>query len=331
MKNDTSTILIVDDNPQNLQVLAQVIEENGYETVLAMNGKQVFEYVSVEKPDLILLDIMMPEMDGYEVCSILKKDSGLVDVPVIFLTAMTEPEDIVKGFEAGGVDYITKPFNALELKIRVKNHLQLKKAQDELKKFNEELQNKNNELVRANEMIETKNSQLKEMMSQLEIASKTDPLTGLYNRRHIMSKIEDEFIRFKRNMRRFCICICDIDYFKKINDTYGHDCGDYVLKMVSKILKETVREQDLVARWGGEEFLLFLPETELEGAKVFAERMREKVEQKIFEYNNIKVSITMTFGLSVFDKGLSIDKLIQKADKAMYDGKNKGRNLVVAT
>jgi len=165
-------------------------------------------------------------------------------------------------------------------------------------------------------------------MEKLEWDSKTDSLTGLNNRRYIMEKLEYEFIKYKRNKKNFSIIITDIDFFKKVNDNFGHDCGDYVLKMVSQSLKRVVREQDSVCRWGGEEFLLLLPETEIEGARIFSERIRKIIESQIIEYNGVQVPITMTFGVTVNEDYEMINDTIKKADTALYEGKNLGRNCV---
>lgn len=166
-------------------------------------------------------------------------------------------------------------------------------------------------------------------MDKLEWTSKTDPLTGLYNRRYIMEKIENEFISYKRNKKKFSLIIADIDFFKTINDTFGHGCGDRVLKVVSKSLQDAVREQDFVSRWGGEEFLLLLPETEIEGARILVDRIRKIIEEQIIEYNRVQVSITMTFGVTVNEDYEMIEDIIRKADNALYEGKSRGRNCVI--
>ncbi|WP_088189702.1 GGDEF domain-containing protein [Desulfosporosinus sp. FKA] len=171
---------------------------------------------------------------------------------------------------------------------------------------------------------------LKYSMEKLEWVSNTDTLTGLYNRRCIMKKLEEELIRNNGRKNSFSIIIGDIDYFKKINDTFGHDCGDYVLKVVSKSLQDAVRERDVVSRWGGEEFLILLPETASEGACKLADRMRKILEEQIIEYNGYKVKITMTFGVtSVNDNYGKVEDIIKKADCALYEGKRRGRNCIV--
>lgn len=164
-------------------------------------------------------------------------------------------------------------------------------------------------------------------MERLEWTSSSDPLTGLYNRRYIMEKIESEFKRPKK--KKFSLVIADVDYFKKINDTYGHDCGDYVLQMISKNLMDSVREQDFVSRWGGEEFLLLLPETDVDGAYTLMNRIKKIIGEQIIEYNGSEVSITMTFGITDSQDYQIIDDIIKKADNALYEGKGRGRNCVV--
>jgi diguanylate cyclase (GGDEF)-like protein len=323
-------IMIVDDNPYNLQILAVLIENSGYESVLAQTGQQVFDFVSNEKPDLILLDIMMPEIDGYEVCRILQQDENTKQIPIIFLTAKVDAADIVKGLEAGAVDYITKPFNTIELQARIKTHLELKKVRDDLKQSNKQLQEVNTALQVANQLITVKNQMLKEVMEQLEYAARVDALTGLFNRRYAVEKIEEEVARHQRNKKPFSFLMADIDFFKKVNDTYGHDGGDNVLKSVSHIMQQTIREQDWLARWGGEEFLLLLPETDLAEAMLVAERIRQKIETDVIDYQEMKILVTITLGVATYDGTEPVEQIIKQADNALYDGKANGRNRVVA-
>lgn len=166
-------------------------------------------------------------------------------------------------------------------------------------------------------------------MERLELISKTDSLTGLYNRRYIMEKLENEFINYKKNKNKFSLIIADIDYFKKINDSFGHDCGDHVLKAVAQNLQDAVGERGFVSRWGGEEFLILLPETEIEDARILADKIRKISEEELIEYNGIQVSIALTFGVSVNEDYEMIDDTIKKADNALYKGKGQGRNCVV--
>ena len=169
---------------------------------------------------------------------------------------------------------------------------------------------------------------LKITARELELLSKTDPLTGLYIRRHIIEKMEEEFTRYMRYGKRFSLMIIDIDFFKKVNDAYGHNCGDYILIAVSDLLKLLLRQQDCLARWGGEEFLVLLPETVAANAIVLAERLRSSVEAMVFEYKDDKINITMTFGIAESGSESSVDDIIMKADNALYEGKRRGRNRV---
>ncbi|MBV7272779.1 GGDEF domain-containing protein [Clostridium sp. PL3] len=168
-------------------------------------------------------------------------------------------------------------------------------------------------------------------MERLELISKTDSLTGLYNRRYIMEKLENELINYKKTKNKFSIIIADIDYFKKINDNFGHDCGDQVLKVVSQNLRDAVQERGFVSRWGGEEFLILLPETEIVNASILADKIRKIIEEEIIEYNGIQVSLTLSFGVTANEDYEMIDDTIKKADDALYKGKGQGRNCVVSS
>ncbi len=296
-------ILVIDDTPVNLDVLWKTLEPMGYIVQIAPNGEAALKIISDSSlPDLILLDVMMPGIDGFETCKRLKANERTRDIPVIFLTAKSETEYVVRGFEVGGVDYITKPFNQEEVCVRVRTHVLLKKT-----------------LLEKEELIE-----------QLKVSSKTDSLTELLNRRGVMERMEIETHRFERNKKFFSIVLCDIDFFKKVNDTYGHEAGDLVLVEVGKIIKDNCRKQDVASRWGGEEFLVLLPETDLEGAKLVAEKIRNEIESHEFVYQERKIPVTMSFGLSLFtEKYENIDDCIRLADDCLYQAKKTGRNKIV--
>jgi len=311
MKNtdkEKSSILIIDDNAQNLQILADILRSNNYKVAMVKDGLKGLNFISKIKPDIILMDIMMPGIDGFEVCSILKKDNNTKEIPVIFVSALTDTADKVRGFKAGGVDYITKPFQKEEVLARVNTHVKLKHSQEELK--------------RAYHILE-------KACEELDYVSKTDSLTKLSNRLDIIEKMKYEKIKSQRSGKPFSLILCDIDNFKNFNDLYGHDCGDFVLISVANLMRCSVREQDTVARWGGEEFLLLLPETNLNGSRVVAEKIKAELADKCYEYNNLKIQISMTFGISSFKTGDSIEECVKKADKALYKGKKSGKNCIV--
>ena len=185
------------------------------------------------------------------------------------------------------------------------------------------------ERVQAEEEIKRKNQELRKAYKKLELLARTDSLTRLSNRRAMWDRINHEIHRFERNKRPFAFIIGDIDNFKKVNDQYGHDAGDFILKEISRILLSSVRKQDTVCRWGGEEFLFLLPETNVDGASVIAEKIRKKIAEHPFVYKGLRISVTMTFGVSVYNKLMNIDNCIKQADLALYKGKKQGKNQVV--
>ena len=290
-------ILIVDDTIKNLQVLGTILKAENYKIAIATNGNQAISIANDTNPDLILLDVMMPGLDGFETCKKLKSLSGTKDVPVIFLTAKVETEDIIEGFKAGAVDYITKPFNSYELKARVKTHVELKISKD---------------------LLEQKNAILKKL-------SITDGLTGLFNHRHtmdVLSRLIEENIRYRQPLS---ISMLDIDNFKKANDEYGHLFGDEVLIKISNSIESCLRKTDMVGRYGGEEFLVLFAHINLKGAIESVERIIKNIENLKWEKENFK--ITISAGVCE-KKDEDITTLIKKADELLYAAKKKGKNRV---
>lgn len=304
-------ILVVDDVSKNLQVIVEILERVGYETTFASSGQQALERVNAAKPDLILLDLMMPEMNGLEVCEKLKADSELADIPIIFLTASTEKEHLLQAFEKGAMDYITKPFYAPELLARVRTHLELRYARKELKKL-------------LNEQ--------KEFIQELERLATTDSLTGVFNRRHLFTLAEQELNRALRYNSSFSVLVLDIDCFKQINDTYGHAVGDHALSVIAKTILNCLRTVDFFGRFGGEEFVAFLPETDIDAALLAAERIRENVEKTAISTPGKQIFITISIGVAAYKLGdETVDAIVQRADQALYQAKHQGRNRVVAS
>jgi len=294
-KGKAPLVLIVDDVAKNLQVLGTILSKQEYKVAAANNGEQAIKIAKITLPDLILLDIMMPGIDGFEVCARLKKDSGTKDIPVIFLTAKIEPEDIVKGFETGAVDYVTKPFNSTELLARTKTHLELKINRD---------------------LLKIKNEQLNELAI-------TDSMTGLYNHRYIIDSLSERIAEARRYKQSLSVAMLDIDYFKKVNDKYGHPFGDFVLVRISTIIEESIRETDIAGRYGGEEYLIIFTNTDKKSALNTLERIRKSVEEEKWVKEDLVV--TVSGGLSEL-KDEDYSKLIKKADKLLYKAKENGRN-----
>ncbi len=324
------TILVVDDNPQNIQLVAGHLKERGYRIAFSQSGSDALDKVENTHFDLILLDIMMPEMDGLELCRRIKEKPEYREIPIIFLTAKTDKESIVHGFEVGAVDYVVKPFFGAELLARVHTHLKIKAFQEQLEEINTEM---NRELLKSMELAEDLTKTKEELQAvnrQLYERATKDPLTGLFNRRKMIDSLEYEKERTNRGESCYAIIICDIDHFKSVNDTYGHDCGDEILTQVASLFGETIRKQDQLARWGGEEFLILLPETGEEGALTLAEKIRRSIEEGEYSCPDHSIKLTMTFGIGVCEGEKDPDRCIKEADLALYHGKTGGRNRSVA-
>ncbi len=304
MKATDSLILIVDDNPDNLEIISTRLEFRGYHVVTAERGEEAIRIVNEERPDLMLLDIMMPDMDGYEVARRIRATEDLAYIPIIFVTARDSTEDKVTGLDAGADDYLTKPINFPELEARVRSMLRIKRLQDQL---------------------EEKNRELEEL-------SISDGLTGLYNHRHLHELLQEEFDRSRRTGEPISVVMFDLDKFKAVNDTYGHQAGDQVLETLADILRETAREIDRLGRYGGEEFLAILPDSDPEAGMTFAERVRETVDQQKFEIGEEEaLSMTISAGVATYphDDADGARRLVYYADQALYSAKNSGRNTVV--
>ena len=304
-------ILVVDDHPDNVDILDARLTSRGYEVETATNGQEALDRVAANPPHLILCDVMMPLMDGYEVSRRIKTDDSLPFIPIILVTARDSTQDKVEGLDAGADDYITKPINFPELEARVRSMLRIKRLRDELDEKNREL--------------EVANKKLKKL-------SITDGLTGLFNHRHVQQLLREEWERTKRGGEPLAVAMLDLDKFKQVNDTYGHPTGDVILYETAQILQDTAREIDMVGRYGGEEFIAILPNTGEEAATQFAERIRQRVESHIFRDEDTEVRMTMSSGVAAFpDEPVDgPEELLKRADEALYAAKEGGRNRVVA-
>ena len=308
----TKRILVVDDHPDNIQLLRARLEARGYIVEEAADGEAALARVYTSPPpDLILLDVMMPKIDGLEVARRIKSDESLPFIPVIMQTALDSTESMVQGFEAGTDDYIAKPVNFRELDARVRSLLRIQALQSALEQ-------RERELSAAN--------------AQLLVLSSTDVLTGVANRRALEERLHDMWEHSQRLHEPLSLVMCDIDHFKRVNDDYGHQAGDVVLQQFARLLVKEAREIDRVGRYGGEEFVLLLPGTVLDAAVTFAERIRECVEKHEFTYDDGQtLHRTMSCGVAAWPHPLVADQeaLIKAADDALYVAKETGRNRVV--
>jgi diguanylate cyclase (GGDEF)-like protein len=306
----SAVILIVDDNPTNLSVLSLALKNVGYKTRVAMDGVSAIEQVQDDPPGLILLDVQMPGMDGFETCIKLKANSLLCDIPVIFITASTDLEQKVKGLSVGAVDYITKPFQQEEVLARVKVHLELRFLTQKVQEQAIALQEANQELHRL---------------------ANLDGLTEVANRRRFDDYLDQEWRRSKREQNPLALILCDIDYFKNYNDYYGHQAGDVCLKRVAQALHDCIkRPADLVSRYGGEEFAIILPNTSPEGAVYIAQLIQTTIQHLSIPHHHSQISscITLSLGISsqVPNRDHDAHNLVAKTDKALYVAKGNGRN-----
>lgn len=293
-------ILIVEDVRLNAQILVNVLQDE-YDLRVASNGLEALEMVKEQMPDLILLDIIMPEMDGYAVCAELQSDPKTRDIPILFLTALEGDQNEAYGLELGAMDYIRKPFSVPIVKTKIRNHLELKRYKDLLKRD-----------------------------------SRIDGLTRVPNRRRFDEAFAEERMRAGRSNTPLSILMIDLDLFKAYNDTYGHLQGDDTLKLVAKTLHNTLqRPGDLLARWGGEEFVALLPDTDCSGALQVGENLRTAVIdlQIPHEASTVAEIVTISVGVASATPGNadSYDSLLQRADEAVYRAKDLGRNQVIAS
>ncbi len=297
-------ILLVDDDPDNLKIVKRLLEKEGYSVESATSGKDGLSLLDSYRPDLVLLDVNMPGMDGLETIQLLKRKENAA--AVVFVTANTATEDVIRGLDAGALDYISKPFSGLELLARVRAQLRVKKLQDDLREANRKLQ------------------------GLVEI----DDLTGLYNMRSVYEKMDQEIERARRYGHGVAAIMLDMDHFKGVNDNHDHLFGSHVLAEVGKIIRKNIRTHDFGARYGGDEFLICLSQTTAEGAKLFCERLRKTMENYHFQHESDEIKLTASMGCAVVVDGKSLmdgRSLVRHADHCLYKSKENGRNQVTFT
>jgi diguanylate cyclase (GGDEF)-like protein len=293
------TILIVDDIETNIDILNEILGYD-YDIMVALDGKSALKQAQEYHPDLILLDIMMPEMDGYEVCKALKANPHTVNIPIIFNTARTDENSIEKAYTIGGIDYICKPFKPKEIKVRVEIQLKMKRALKALEKSKR----------------------------QLALLASLDPLTKLYNRRYFIIYSNNIVSNAKKHNIPTSVVMFDLDNFKRINDTYGHSVGDDVLIEIANMLKKISTKDEIICRYGGEEFAILLKNSTIEETKEFANELKERMNTLKIPTKKGTISVTASIGISMVDleKEDSIEDALNRADNAMYKVKRTTKN-----
>lgn len=286
--NKKATILLVDDTKENIHILLSLLE--GYDLLVALSGQKALHMVEKNDVDIILLDIMMPDMDGYEVCNILKSNVNTKNIPILFITAKTDEESIEKAYDVGGIDYVTKPFKPKELLARVKSQLE------------------NQRLIR-----------------ELEFLASRDSMTGIYNRRKFF---ELGTKLFKEANNNLFVTMIDIDKFKIINDNYGHPFGDVVIKSVTKNISNQIAPDTIFARLGGEEFAILCEADSIEEVRNKIEHIRETIESLEEATEDKIVKVTISNGIAQKHPDDTLESLLKRADEALYEAKGTGRNKV---
>lgn len=300
--NSPLGVLVVEDDREIRDMVTMMVKSMGYAVVTAVNGKDAFARLREQSVDIVLLDLMMPEMDGFEFCQRVREDASLRDLHIIITSARDALEDKVRGLELGAADYLTKPFSLTELQARIK----------------------------VGERIVRYQKTLQAQQTQLEHLAREDALTGLANRRRFEERAREELLRAGRYQHALSVLLADLDHFKAINDTYGHSYGDTVLKEVGQAFVHHCRSSDLCARYGGEEFAILLPETQLPEAQLVAERLCTAVRNLTFTQTARAIQVTASFGIACVDTVTpqSLEEIMEQADQALYTAKHNGRNRV---
>ncbi len=287
-------LLLIDDSPSIHRLLGFKLKNEGLDFLAAFSGDEGLELAKSNQPSLILLDLNMPIMDGFETLHALKDDPETIEIPVIVLSGTTKPEEKVKAFELGAMDFVCKPFDIHELRVRINSAIRISR-----------------------------------LMRMLELRAQIDGLTGLWNRAHFNERMGTELEAAQRGESEIALALCDLDKFKNLNDTFGHPAGDAVLQGFAAVLNAELRSYDIACRYGGEEFAIILPDTNLEQARSVCERVRVKISERVWP-NYPKLSATASFGLTHIgaDGRTDASAFVDAADTALYAAKEGGRNQV---
>ncbi|MEJ2689947.1 MAG: diguanylate cyclase [Deltaproteobacteria bacterium] len=318
-------ILLVDDHSENLMALEAILEGEGRNIVKANSGNEALGLLSKFEFSLALLDVQMPEMDGFETASRIRNLENCRHIPIIFVSAVkADNSQIFRGYEAGAVDYIFKPLEPAILTAKVDVFLQIYNQRLDLEEKTRILLKTIEQQEEYKRIIEEQNRALRELAIR-------DGLTGIYNHRHFQELLVTEVERAKRYKNEICCMMMDLDFFKEVNDSHGHQFGDFVLKECARLISHEIRSSDVLARYGGEEFVLLLPNVDIDGAHQVAEKIRKKLFQHSFQQDDTIHAQTISIGIYCGnpEQNLSGRDLLRYADKALYDAKEMGRNRVM--
>ena len=311
------TILVVDDDPAVLLMLKKLLTSTGHMVFTASNGKEAARLALEYQPRILITDWVMPEMNGLELVRTLRETRMGHGMYAIVMTVLSDKDNLIQAFDEGADDFIVKPIDPVILKARLKAGLRTIRVQQEIEQDREALRRMAAELTIAHQHAKE--------------TALTDSLTGLHNRRYAMERLGQEWAATERNRHPLSVMVLDIDHFKQVNDTYGHDVGDAALRHFAETLRELSRNPDVACRIGGEEFLVIATNTPLDGAVHYAERIRSSFEAKTFEIGSLSLKFTVSIGVAQKTKDITnLDQLLKRADDALYQAKHEGRNRVVA-
>lgn len=308
-------VLVVDDDPMTAKLVSRYLVDDGYEVQTAENGVAAIQLLREEDFHIVLTDWLMPEMDGLELCRAIRSDESIGVSYIIVFTAQTEKSKLVEAFDASADDFLTKPVDRKELLARVRAGMRIVDLKENL--------------ARREREIHKRNAQMAILNNKLERLAITDELTGLFNRRHAMTKLDELWELATRYAHPLTCIMFDLDHFKRLNDTYGHAAGDAVLRSTASIALGASRGTDIVGRVGGEEFLVLCPNTDIAGAEILATRIRDVIAEGITVHDEHNLRITASLGVAMYHEGVSSpEELVKRADEALYQAKASGRNCV---
>jgi diguanylate cyclase (GGDEF)-like protein len=304
-------ILIVDDDRDSVDLLREWLAMSGYDAASAASGQEALQKIRTARPDLILLDLLIPPPDGLEVIRTLKRDRALSAIPIVVMTVKRDVKSKVECLRSGADDFIVKPFHFDELDAVLRSALKKRYIYASLERANQQLRDANERLLKL---------------------TVTDERTNLLNDRYLKRRLQEEFKRAQRYGTPLSVAMIDMDHFKKVNDKYGHDCGDQVLREFGTLLTENARTTDIVGRFGGEEFLMVLPNTDGIRAAIVAERVRRAAEERVYRYRELLVRVTVSIGVASYPANAALtsdEALLKAADTALYRAKEVSRNKVI--